>query len=49
MFSSNVMKELRFGTRFGSIPLYIDNTSTLRVAEIGPTVRELITWLYGNS
>ena len=32
MFRSNVMKELGFGTRFDSVPLYLENTSTLHVA-----------------
>ena len=52
VFCSNMMKELGFGTRFDSVlvPLYIDNTSALHVAGIGPTVRELLsTWLYGAS
>ena len=31
-FCSNMMKELGFGTRFDSVPLYIENTSTLHVA-----------------
>ena len=31
-FCSNMMKELGFGTRFGNVPVYIDNTSTLHVA-----------------
>ena len=29
---SNMMKELGFGTRFNSVPLYIDNTSGLHIA-----------------
>ena len=37
VFCSNMMKELGFGTRFDSVPLYIDNTSALHVAGIGPT------------
>ena len=32
VFCSNMMKELGFGTRFDSVPLYIDNTSALHVA-----------------
>ena len=32
VFCSNMMKELGFGTRFGNVPVYIDNTSTLHVA-----------------
>ena len=32
VFCSNMMKELGFGTRFDSLPLYIDNTSVLQVA-----------------
>ena len=32
VFCSNMMKELGFGTRFDSVPLYIDSTSTLHVA-----------------
>ena len=32
MFCSKMMKELGFGTRFDSVPLYIDNTSALHVA-----------------
>ena len=31
-FCSNMMTELVFGTRFDSVPLYIDNTSALLVA-----------------
>ena len=31
-FCSNMMKELGFGTRFDSVPLYMDNTSALYVA-----------------
>ena len=31
-FCSNMMKELGFGTRFDSVPLYIDNTSVLHIA-----------------
>ena len=37
VFCSNMMKELGFVTRFDSVPLYIDNTSALHVAGIGPT------------
>ena len=29
---SNMMKELEFGTRFDSVPLYLENVSTLHVA-----------------
>lgn len=29
VFSSNMIKEFGFGTRFGSVPLYIDNASAL--------------------
>ncbi|CAM9755483.1 unnamed protein product [Sphacelaria rigidula] len=29
---SNKMREMRFGTRFDSVPVDIDNTSTLHVA-----------------
>ena len=32
MFCSHMMKELGFGTRFDSVPLHLDNTSTLHVA-----------------
>ena len=32
VFCSNMMKELGFGTRFDSLPLYSDNTSVLQVA-----------------
>ena len=32
VFCSNVMKELGFGTRFDSVPLYINSTSALRVS-----------------
>ena len=32
MFCSNMMKGLGFGTRFDSVPLHLDNTSTLHVA-----------------
>ena len=32
VFHSNMMKELGFGTRFDSLPLYIGNTSALHVA-----------------
>ena len=32
VFCSNMMKELGFGTRFDSVPVYIDTTSTLHVA-----------------
>ena len=32
VFCSNIMMELGFGTRFDSVPLYIDNTSALHVA-----------------
>lgn len=32
MFCSDIMKELGFGTCFGSIPLYIDDTLRLQVA-----------------
>ena len=32
VFCSNTMKELGFGTRFDSAPVYIDNTSALHVA-----------------
>ena len=32
VFCSNMMKELRFGTRFDDVPVYIDKTSTLHVA-----------------
>ena len=31
MFCSNTMNELGFGARFDSVPVYIDNTSTLHV------------------
>ena len=33
VFCSNMMKELGFGARFDSVPLYIDNTSAPHVAE----------------
>ena len=33
VFCSNIMKELGFGTRFGNVPVYIDNTSTVHVAD----------------
>ena len=33
VFCSNMMKELGFGTRFDNVPVYIDNTSTLYVAD----------------
>ena len=32
VFCSNMMEELGFKERFGSVPLYIDNTSALHVA-----------------
>ena len=32
VFCSNRMKELGFGTHFDSVPVYIDNISTLHVA-----------------
>ena len=32
VFCSNMVKELNFGTRFDSVPLYLDNTSVLHVA-----------------
>ena len=32
VFCPNVMKELGFGTRFDSVPLYINSTSALRVS-----------------
>ena len=32
VFCSNMMKKLGFGTRFDSVPLYIDNTSVMHVA-----------------
>ena len=32
VFCSNMIKELGFGTRFNSVPLYIDNTSARHVA-----------------
>ena len=32
VFCSNMMKELGFGTRFDSVPRYIDNASALHVA-----------------
>lgn len=32
MFCSNMMREMEFGTRFGSVPVQIDNISTLHVA-----------------
>ena len=32
VFCSNMMKELGFGTRFDSAPLYIDITSAMHVA-----------------
>ena len=32
VFCSNMTKELGFGTRFDSVPLYINSTSALRVS-----------------
>ena len=32
VFCSNIMLELGFKERFGSVPFYIDNTSPLHVA-----------------
>ena len=32
VFCSSMMNELRFGTRFDSVPLHINNTSALHVA-----------------
>ena len=32
VFCSNMMKELGFGTRFDSVPIYVDNTPALHVA-----------------
>ena len=51
VFCSNMMKELGFGTRFDSVPLdYISTTPRFCTSpEIGPTVRELSTWLCGTS
>ena len=31
IFCSNIMLELGFDKRFGSVPLYIDNTSALHI------------------
>ena len=33
VFCSNMMSELGFGESFGSVPLHIDSTSTLRIAD----------------
>ena len=45
MFYSNMRKELGFGTRADSVPLYLDNTSTLHVAEnqtYSPRVKHVV-------
>ena len=38
VFCSNIMLELGFDENFGSVPLYIDNTSTLPSPATVPTV-----------
>ena len=45
MFCSNMMKGLGFGTRFDSVPLHLDNTSTLHVAgnqTYSPRVKDVV-------
>ena len=34
VFCSNMIKELGFDTRFDSVPLYLDKTSTLYVSNL---------------
>ena len=43
VFCSNIMLELGFKERFGSVPLYIDNTSALLVAGTAHTALALRT------
>ena len=49
VFCSNMMKELRFGTHFDSVPLISTTPRLCTSPEIGPTVRELSTWLHAIS
>ena len=49
VFCSNRMKELGFGTRFDSVPLYIDNTSALYVAgnrTFSSRVKHVARWYF---
>ena len=47
VFCSNMMNELGFDTRFDSVPLYLDKTSTLYVAgnqTYSPRVKHVALW-----
>ena len=49
MFCPNMMKKLGFGTRFYSIPVYIDNTSASYVAgsqSHSPRVQHVALWIF---